>query len=507
MPKDYLSNIDTALLRLEHPTNLMMVTGAMIFKTPLSLADLKRTIQHGLLHIDRFRQRVVSPTLSPCNPHWEFDPSFNLDYHVQRTVLPPPYDTDSLQNLISLLASTPLNFSKPVWQFHLVEQYGEGSALICRLHHCIADGMALVHVALSMTETVPNTPLPGAVPDLSLRRNGHRRGAYNSLRSRLRSRRRAAQKVIQEGLQTISQPDRVKPYVEAGTESALILGKFMLLEPDHDTVLRGKLGVQKRVTWSRGVHLSNIAVIRRKFGGGTVNDVLLTAISGALRQYLLERGDSVEDLIMRAVIPVNLRPAGAESELGNQMGSIFLPLPIETEDPIERLQIIEQLMNERKSSPEAKLFFHLLNALGMAPQKTANSLISVFSTRATTVITNVRGPKQRLYMARSPLETILYWVPQTGRLGIGVSIISYMGEVRIGVITDAGLVPDPGKIIELFHQEFGNLYDIAQNTAGKQTMQQASAILNDALVKLEAILEEKEAQQPPFPEQLSVQDE
>jgi WS/DGAT/MGAT family acyltransferase len=484
----------------------MMVTGAMIFKTPLSLADLKRTIQHGLLRIDRFRQRIVSPTLSLCNPYWEFDPSFNLNYHVQRTVLPPPADTDSLQNLISLLASTPLNFNKPLWQFHLVEQYGEGSALICRLHHSIADGMALVHVALSMTETVPNTPLAGAVPDLSLRRNGHRRGAFNSLRSRLRSRRRAARKVIQEGLQTLSQPDRVKPYIEAGTDSAVILGKFMLLEPDHDTVLRGILGVQKRVTWSRGVHLSDIAVIRRKLGG-TVNDVLLTAISGGLRQYLLERGDSVEDLILRAVIPVNLRPAGTESELGNQMGSVFLPLPIETEDPIERLQIIEQLMNERKDSPEAKLFFHLLGALGMAPQRTANSLISVFSTRATTVITNVRGPKQRLYMAGSPLETILYWVPQTGRLGMGVSIISYMGEVRIGVITDVGLVPDPGKIIELFHQELGNLFNIAQNTDDKQTRPQASMSLNDALVKLDAILEEKEAQQPPLTEQLSVQDE
>jgi hypothetical protein len=189
------------------------------------------------------------------------------------------------------------------------------------------------------------------------------------------------------------------------------------------------------------------------------------------------------------------------------MGSVFLPLPIETEDPIERLQIIEQLMNERKGSPEAKLFFHLLGALGMAPQRTANSLISVFSTRATTVITNVRGPKQRLYMAGSPLETILYWVPQTGRLGMGVSIISYMGEVRIGVITDVGLVPDPEKIIELFHQEFGNLYKIAQNTDDKQTMQQASMSLNDALVKLDAILEEKETQQPHLTEQLSVQDE
>ncbi|MFC2023901.1 wax ester/triacylglycerol synthase domain-containing protein, partial [Chloroflexota bacterium] len=166
MGRKTLSFVDNAWWRMEDPTNLMMISGVLVFSEPVDYERLRTTIEHGLLPFDRFRQRVVHSKKLWRAPHWEDDPGLDLDYHLKRITLPAPGDQAALQELASDLASTQLDLSRPLWQFHLVDGYGQGSALICRLHHCIGDGIALVHVLLSLTTTDSDAPLVEAEPEV-----------------------------------------------------------------------------------------------------------------------------------------------------------------------------------------------------------------------------------------------------------------------------------------------------------------------------------------------------
>jgi diacylglycerol O-acyltransferase len=441
--RDYLSNIDTAMLRLEDPTNLMVITGVMVFRSPIDFERLEATLQVRLLSMKRFRQRLAWSRLGLGNPYWEDDPDFDLAYHLQRAILPPPGDQAALQDAVSLLVSTPLDLSRPLWQFHLIENYAECCALVLRFHHSIADGSALVHVMLSLTDSDPDAPWPAMQPGTP---------QQHPARSERKASRHTAARRVREGLDLLADPSRLRDLGRTGRDAASDLGRFLLLQPDPNTVLKGELGVSRRAAWSAGVPLDDIKTIRRVLGG-TVNDVLLTAVAGALRRYMQERGEPVDTLTIRAAIPVNLRLPGEEGKLGNRVGAVFVTLPISVADPVCRLGEVVRRMNDRKDSLEAPVFYVALTALGQTPARIANTLINTFSTRATAVMTNVRGPQVRLYLAGSPLEALLPWAPTAGRMGFGVSLLSYAGQVRLGVLTDQGLVPDPEAIIAAFHDE------------------------------------------------------
>jgi diacylglycerol O-acyltransferase len=445
-----LSNIDAAMLHLEDPTNLMMITGVMVFTAPIDFERLKATIQVRLLSMDRFRQRVAWPRLGLGQPYWEDDPDFDLSYHLQRATLPAPGDQAALQDVVSLLASQPLDLARPLWQFQLVENYAKCCAVVLRFHHCLADGMALNHVILSLTDPEPDAPWPVVQVERPPRADRDRPGigAWPSRRGR-----EAAGRLLREGFEVAVQPSRMRDLGRTGRDAAATLGRFLFHEPDPKTVLQGELGVTKRAAWSQPVPLDEVKSIGRRLGG-TVNDVLMTAVAGALRHYLEARGDPVDRLTIRAAVPVNMREPGREGELGNRVGAVFVTLPLSIADPVCRLGEVVRLMAHRKDSLEGPVFFSLLHLLGQAPPRIANTLICTFSTRASVVMTNVRGPEARLYLAGSPMEALLPWAPTTGRMGVAVSILSYAGVVWLGLLTDQGLVPDPERILDAFHAEF-----------------------------------------------------
>jgi diacylglycerol O-acyltransferase len=466
MAREYLSDIDRTLLHLDDPTNRMLITGVMIFKAPIDLERLKATVQARLLRMPRFRQRLVWPRLGMDRPYWEDDPNFDLGYHLQRARLGGRQadDQSALQDVVSLLASTPLDRSRPLWQFHLIENYAECCALILRFHHSIADGVAVNHVILSLTDSDPDVPWPTVQPQAPQQRGaGRMETALRSAQSVLTTTRKTTARLVQEGVDLLDPPSHLIDAGRTGRDAALDLGRFLLLEPDPGTVLKGELGPDKRAAWSAGIPLEDVKVIRRALGG-TVNDVLLTVVAGGLRRYLQDRGDPVDSLSIRVTVPVNLRPPDREAELGNRVGAVFVPLPISIADPVCRLGEIVRHMNGRKESLEAPVFNAALHALGHAPARIANTLINTFSTRATAVMTNVMGPQEQRYLAGSPVDALLGWVPTTGRMGVGVSVLSYAGEVRLGVLTDAGLVPDPETIVAGFDAEFEALL-VQANTA------------------------------------------
>jgi WS/DGAT/MGAT family acyltransferase len=444
------------MLHLEEPANRMVMTAVMVFEAPIDFERLKATIETRLLSMRRFRQRLVWSRLGVGKPYWEDDPEFDINYHLQRAILPPPGDQAALQDVVSLLASTPLDHARPLWQCHLIENYDQCCAFVIRVHHCIGDGMAMLNVIFTLTDSDRDAPWPTVQPESLGGRRESRGVILRPSRSRRRARRQAAQKMFQEGFDMLAEPSHFRELGTKGRDAAADLARFLLLPPDPETVMRGELGKTKRAAWSMGVPLEEVKVIRHILGG-TLNDVLLAVITGALRRYLESHGEPVDALTMRAVIPVNVRPADKAAELSNYVGAVFLSLPVAISDPLCRLNELKRRMNLRKDSYEAPVFGFLLGVLGPTPAKVANTLVNVYSTRATAVMTNVKGPQEQLYLAGAPLAALLPWAPPTGRIGVAVSILSYAGHVQVGVLTDEGLVPDPETIVAAFHDEYEEL--------------------------------------------------
>jgi WS/DGAT/MGAT family acyltransferase len=460
-----LSNVDAAWLRMEDPTNLMMVSGILTFKEPLDYGRLREVIGRRLLQFDRFRQRVVEPKIPFSPAYWEYDPHFSLDAHLHRVALPAPGDKATLQEMVSDLMSTPLDFSKPLWMVHMIENYEGGTAVCVRLHHCIADGMALVFVLLSLTDLSPDAK---AGNESRIRQPRSRRGllggGMTSMLKQSSSTARAARsltrRALSEGRTTLTRPTRAVEIAQWGGENVLAAGRLFLRSHDPDTVFKGRLGTQKRAAWSRPLSLKDVKKIKNATGG-TVNDVLVAAMTGGLRRYLVERGQDVRGLSFRAAVPINLRQPDEMGLLGNKFGLLFLDLPVGIVDPLDRLNEVHKRMEELKTSKEGPVGLAVLGTMGVVPHELQGTLVEMFGKKLTAVMTNVPGPPMPLYMGGQRIHELMFWVPQSGRLGLGISIISYAGKVQLGVATDAGLVPNPDAIIDGFYQEFDDLLALA----------------------------------------------
>ncbi len=453
--RDPMSRVDTAWLRMERPTNPMMITGVLMFAEPMSLERLKRVVKQRFLAYRRFRQKAV---VTPAGAHWQTDVNFDLDWHVQHAALPGRGDKRGLERFVSQLASSPLNHDRPLWQFHLVERYdGGGSALVARIHHSYADGIALVQVLLSLTDTGPETSGSSELPRTWLKQDhagvARRVGAvdrYVQLGS----------KVVEKGLEMYRDPGLAGVLAKEGGEIARELLNALALSDDPPSLLRGRLGVSKRVAWAEPLDLEEVKAVGRACDC-TVNDVLMATAAGALRSYMIERGESVDGMTLRATVPVNLRPLEHARKLGNHFGLVFLDLPVGEDNPIRRLERVAQCMQQLKGSRQAIVAYGLLAALGMAPASVQGLALELFSRKATAVATNVPGPQQPLYLAGCELREMMFWVPQTGSIGIGISIMSYNGRVHFGLIADGRLIPDPDAVIRRFGAEFEKLLYLA----------------------------------------------
>jgi diacylglycerol O-acyltransferase len=266
--------------------------------------------------------------------------------------------------------------------------------------------------------------------------------------------------LLEKGLDIYRDPGLASVIAREGGEIARELAVALSLSDDPETILRGRLGVRKRVAWAPPLPLEEVKAIARAFDA-TVNDVLMASMAGALRSYMIERGENIDGVTIRATVPVNLRPLEHAKKLGNHFGLVFLDLPVGEPHPVLRLVRVVESMKQLKQSRQAVVVYGLLAALGMAPPMLQNLAFELFSRKATTVATNVPGPQMPLYMAGSKITEQMFWVPQTGSIGLGVSILSYNGNVHFGLIADAKLMPDPDAVIQRFIPEFEKLLYIA----------------------------------------------
>jgi diacylglycerol O-acyltransferase len=453
MKNETFSPVDAAWLHMDKPTNLAVIVGVMMFDAPLEYERFRAVVAERLLIYDRFKQRVKEPLLRLGLPTWEVDPNFDLDYHVRRVVLPAPGDEAALQQLAGQMMSVPLDRHHPLWQFTFVDHYGSGSAVIGRLHHCIADGLALVQVLLSMTDATPDAEWRGPEPkpvDDSLKHMFD--PAIKAVNMTLAT----AGSLLHEGIQAVAHPSRLIDALNLGSLGAIALSKLLLLKPDQVTIFKGQCGVEKRAVWSRPMPLSVVKDVAHALHA-TLNDVLLAAVTGALRRYLDEQGEVETNLSIRAMVPVSVRPPHKLDTLGNQFGLVILSLPVGLREPIRRLSVLKERMDQIKDTPEAMVAFGLLGGMGVSPAQIEDVLLKFFAAKVSAVMTNVPGPRAPIYLTGVPMKRIMFWVPTPGNLSLGVSIISYAGEVMVGIATDAGLAPNPERIIAAFDDEFAFL--------------------------------------------------
>jgi len=458
--REAMSRVDTAWLRMEKPTNPMMITGVLMFETPLDLTALKQLVANRFLAgYKRFRQRAVD---TPSGAYWETDKDFDLDWHVRLSGLPGGADQAELQRLVSQLASTPLDHSKPLWQFHLVDCYAGGSALIVRLHHCYADGIALVQVMLSLTDVSAEARSGAALHEHWLRDDGRRvtERFVAPGQDQLDRALRWGSKLLESGIEMYRDPSKAALMAREGGAIASELAQALSLPDDPATVLRGPLGVSKQCAWAAPFPLDEVKAVGRAFDC-TVNDVLLAAAAGALRSWLIDCGEQVDGLSIRATVPVNLRPLEHAKKLGNHFGLVFLDLPIGEPNPVRRLSTVAANMQALKHSRQAIVAYGLLAALGMAPVAVQRSALELFSRKASLVATNVPGPQMPLYLAGARIREMMFWVPQTGGIGVGLSILSYDGAVHFGLIADRKRVEDPDELVRRMRPEFEKLLYIA----------------------------------------------
>jgi len=455
--REKISAVDTAWLRMDRPSNLMMICAVLSFAERVSSSALRRVIAERFLRFRRFRQRPVQTATAAV---WDTPADFNLDHHVIDVALPGAAGKRELQALVSRLARTPLNPAWPLWQFHLVERYGGGSAIIARIHHCYADGIALVQVLLSMTDLGPHGPPVAEPPPSKARERGTSDESSNELGRPIADAMTAALKVgatlLERGAGLWQHPAKAVALAEQGGALGAEIAKLALMGQDSPTRFKGKPGTAKRVAWADPLPLEEVKVVGRALGA-SVNDVLLSCVAGALRDYLVRKGDRTDDVMIRALVPVNLRPPERAYKLGNQFGLVFLELPIGIENPVERLYAVRANMRALKGSFQPVLALGLLAAMGAAPKLLQDQLLAALARNATAVMTNVPGPQEPLYFAGAKIGQFMFWVPQSGDIGMGVSILSYNGAVQFGLITDRGLCPDPEHVISRFGPEFEKL--------------------------------------------------
>ena len=446
-----MSNADAAWLHMDRPTNLMVVNAVLWFAEPVDRERARDVIATRLVErYPRFRRIVEEPRLGIGIPRWRDDPHFDLERHIHHVALPAPGDRAALEALVADVMASPLDRSKPLWEMYLVDGYGEGSAVISRMHHCIADGIALSRVLLSLTDEQPDAGVAEeeAPPE-------HAR--VGALTAPVRAGVHAAEAMLHEGFELLAHPTSEVPGLAGrAAVNARALGKLLLTGPDHPTALQGELGVTRRVAWSDPFPLEDVKAMGHATGT-TVNDVLVSALSGALHRYLSAHGGAVDEI--RAMVPFNLRPLDQPlpRELGNRFGLVYLPLPVGVAGPRGRLDAVHRRMQAIKDSPEGALSYGILGAIGVTPPQVEGRLIDVFAPKTTLVLTNVPGPRRPVWFAGTQVTGVLGWVPASGSIGVGISIFSYAGSVTVGVRVDAALVPHPEAIVEAFGEELDAL--------------------------------------------------
>ncbi|MEK6252606.1 MAG: wax ester/triacylglycerol synthase family O-acyltransferase [Actinomycetota bacterium] len=463
---DRLSSIDASFLTNESSSSHMHVGAVLIFEgPPPRYEDFLDHVRSRLDLVPRFRQKLVFPPFEAGRPLWADDPAFNLSYHVRHTALPSPGSEGQLRRLTGRVFSQALDRSKPLWEMWLVQGLERNRfALLSKTHHALVDGVAGVDISTVLfdvqpvpepaeeeREWVPNSE-PSTVQLVA-------RGVADVAAVPLRAGERLAN--------AVQHPEATARRVGEGLE-ALSEVAWNFANPAPDVPLNVEIGTHRRFIWAR----SELATFKRIKDalGGTVNDVVLAVVTGALRKWLDRRGIRTEGLELRALVPVSIRAEDDRGQLGNRIAAMRGPLPVYVEDPVRRLQVVRKAMGELKQSKQA-LGAEVISRFNdfAPPTLLAQASRINFSTRLfNLIVTNVPGPQIPLYVLGRELEEVfpVAFLPQNHALAI--AIMSYNGRINFGLLADYDAMEDVEIISEGIAESLEELLEAAKESEPKQ---------------------------------------
>jgi diacylglycerol O-acyltransferase len=452
-----LSRLDASFLYLEEPGTPMHVGGLLVLDTPPGGVDaLAALVEARLPLVPRYRQRVVEVPGQLANPVWVDDPEFNIDYHVRRSGLPRPGTEAQLLDLVSRLTSRPLDRKRPLWEVYLVEGLADGRvAVITKTHPALVDGLSAIDIGQVLLDVAPDAPAPEPAPWKPRRPPG---GAELVLQALDEYRRRPSSAV--ETARAAITDVRSTAARLGGLAGGLLRTARQAVLPAPNSPLNAPIGRQRRVALARA-ELDDIKTIR-KAHGGTVNDVLLNVVTGALREWLLSRGEPVvAGTSVRALVPISMRDDDAG--VGNRVSSYLVDLPVGEPNPRVRLTRLSYAMRGTAQQGRTVGADSLIALTGFAPPTLhalgARAARSLSRRLFNLVVTNVPGPQVPLYAAGSRMLEVFPVVPLASGQGLAVGMTSYHGRVFFGLNADRDSVGDVDVLADLIEQEVAELVE------------------------------------------------
>jgi WS/DGAT/MGAT family acyltransferase len=457
-----LSAQDATFLYFEQEDAPMNIGSVAVFQGEIPYERFVKSLEEKLHLIPRYRQRVVSAPLNIAHPTWEFDPAFNIRKHVIPVRLDPPGNDDQLREMAARLFQGMLSRDKALWEIYLVHGLeGDRSALVSKVHHCLVDGVSGIELLMVILDVSPDPPPPTSepydpppIPDAASR-------FFDALFDRMADGLKATADIQKALLNTVDNPASLRS-VSRALETALPY----FTRPGQRAPFNQAFSGDRKLAWSE-CSFQEVRAIR-KAAGGTVNDVILAMLGGALSRYYEAHGLDTEDQVARVLTPVNVRREDERGSLGNRISMILVEVPLGLRNPIERLNVVHERMENLKRNHIADGMELASDSLGNLPpmlQAMLGSLPMPPNTVANLVCTNVPGPMIPLYSVGHPLEAHYPLVPIAWEMGVGCAVTSYNQKLYFGLIADAKAAPDVDRLGDFLQQSYVELRSAAGVTA------------------------------------------
>jgi WS/DGAT/MGAT family acyltransferase len=463
--RDRLTGLDSSFLHLEHDSAHMHVAGVTVFEgTAPRYEELVEQISMRLHLVPRYRQRLAFVPFNQGRPVWVDDPHFKPTYHVRHTALPRPGGEEQLKRLAGRVFSQPLDRTRPLWELWLVEGLADDRfALLSKTHHALVDGISGVDIATVLFDSAPD-PMPVAPPEQDWIPRPLPSDAELLANALLE--RTIAPREIVRGVRALFRGPRT--VARKTTETLVALGALAWagLQPAPPSPFNVKIGPHRRFTWLRS-DLAQFKAIKNNLGG-TVNDVVLAVVSGALGRYMRLHGEPTEGVVLKAMVPMSTRADVERGALGNRVTAMWAPLPVGITDPVERLHEVSRAMRGIKESGQAVGAEVLTRMTGFAPPTIMAQAARLQARQRlfNLVVTNVPGPQFPLYMLGRELEAIYPMVPLTKNTALGIALMSYNGQLNFGLIADYDALADVETLVEELRSSIEELAAVAATPDG-----------------------------------------
>ena len=450
-----LTSIDAGFLYAEKPEQPMHVGGCMVYDGRVSRDELRRLMLDRLHRLPRYRQKVVFPPFALAHPTWEDDPLFDIDDHIEEVTLAPPGDDRAMAEAGGRAYAGMLDRDHALWKLCLLQGRADGNtAMVWKIHHAMIDGVSGVDLTMVLHDLTAGAspPVPPAVPwqpkpppdPISL--------LQEAVRHRLTE---AAQSLTDEAFRLL-RPTELDARARQMT-SAVTSALPSLLQPAPATPFNAPLSTERGFAW-QALPFAEVRAVKSALGG-TVNDVVLAVLAGALGRYLRARGRATDGVELRAMCPVSMRRPDERGMLGNLVSVLIAPLFVGIADPVERLAAERTAMERLKERDQAGGLYAMTQLLNRVPAawQAFGGQLAVSQTLFNTVSTNVPGPQIPLFLAG---RRLLQWVPLgicSTNIGLFVAILSYDQRLTFGLTVDPRLVPDPWQLAAHLEESFAEL--------------------------------------------------